>query len=95
MATFDFILRDDSAQGNSGRKAQKSGTPNWQKDLLAVNDHFSCISYLKVGKIDGNKISVTNQLGGAWIMSKDMLVSTSFSADHYEKEVKCTMTDLS
>jgi hypothetical protein len=61
MATFDFILRDVSAdQGDSGRKAQKLGEPNWKKDKLVVGDHFSCISYLKVTKIDGNKISVQN-----------------------------------
>lgn len=30
MATFDFILRDTSADpGDSGRKAQKQGDPNW------------------------------------------------------------------
>ena len=61
MATFDFILRDDSAQDNSGgRQVQKLGDPNWSRDKLAVGDNFSCISYLKVTKIDGNKISVTN-----------------------------------
>lgn len=35
-----------------------------------------------------------NQLGGAWIMSKDILVKSSYSADHYDREVKCSMTDL-
>lgn len=27
-------------------------------------------------------------------MSKDILLKSSFSADHFEKEVKCSMTDL-
>ena len=62
METFNFILRDTAAdQGDSGRKAQKLGDPNWDKAKLAVGDHFSCISYLKVTKIEGNKISVQNQ----------------------------------
>ena len=96
METFDFIMRDTSAdQGESGRKAQKTGDPNWDQNKLATGDHFSCISYLKVTKIDGNKISVQNHLGGNWIMSKDLLVKNSHSADHYEKEIKVTMTDLS
>ena len=29
------------------------------------------------------------------MMSKDLLVRDTYSADHFEKEVKCTMTDLS
>ena len=28
------------------------------------------------------------------MMSKDLLVRDTYSADHFEKEVKCTMTDL-
>jgi hypothetical protein len=27
-------------------------------------------------------------------MSKDIIIKSAFSADHYQKEVKCTMTDL-
>lgn len=27
-------------------------------------------------------------------MSKDIIIKSAYSADHYQKEVKCTMTDL-
>jgi hypothetical protein len=95
QATFDYILRADTNDGgDSGRKAQKSGKPNWDSKKLQVGDHFSCISYLKVEKIEGNKITVKNQLGGAWIMSQNILERDSYSADHFSKEVKCNMTDL-
>lgn len=36
-----------------------------------------------------------NQLGGSWIISKDLLERDMWSADHFEKEIKCTMTELS
>ena len=85
-------MRDDSKDG--GRKAAKLGSPNWDAKKLAVGNNLSCISYLKVTKIEGNKISVENKLGGGWIMSKQLLVRDSFSADHFSKEVKCSMTDL-
>lgn len=82
MATFDFILRADDGD-EPGRKAQKKGTPNWDRTKLAVGDNFSCISYLKVEKIEGVKITVRNQLGGAWIMSKAILERDSYSGDHF------------
>jgi hypothetical protein len=33
-------------------------------------------------------------LGGKWMMSKDLLVRDSWSADHFSKEIKTTMTEL-
>lgn len=40
-------------------------------------------------------MTVKNHLGGSWFISKDLLVRDAWSADHFEKEVKCSMTDLS
>ena len=57
----------------SGRKAVKSGKTLWDPKKLETKDIFSCISYLKVDKIDGNQVTVTNQLGGSWFMTKDIL----------------------
>jgi hypothetical protein len=56
---------------------------------------FSCISYLNVEKIDGAQVTVKNQLGGNWFISKDILERDMWSADHFDKEIKCNMTDLS
>lgn len=81
--------------GSSKRNTVKNGVPLWDQSKLAQGDHFSCISYLKVLKIDGNQVTVQNQLGGSWFITKDLLVRDMWSADHFEKEIKCTMTDLS
>jgi len=77
------------------RMAGKSGKPLWDPKKLAVGDHFSCISYLKVTKIDGSQITVKNHHGGSWFVSKDLLVRDMWGADHFAKDIKCTMTDLS
>ena len=94
-----FILRatvgskDASGSGNK-RNAVKKGKPLWDPTKLEVDDIFSCISYLNVQKVDGNTITVKNQLGGAWIISKDLLERDMWSADHFDKELKCIMTVL-
>jgi len=99
-----FILRatvggsaggSKAAGGKSDRKAAKSGKPLWDPKKLEVGDNFSCVSYLNVLKIDGNQATVNNHSGGSWFISKDLLLRDAWSADHFEKEVKCTMTDLS
>jgi hypothetical protein len=94
-----YILRatvgGKSKGAASGRKAAKGGKPLWDPKSLAVDDIFSCISYLKVEKIDGNQITVNNHQGGSWFITKDLLTRDMWSADHFDKEVKCGMTDLS
>ena len=95
-----FILRADGTgkgAGSSGaakRKANKNLKPLWDPKKLQVGDNFSNISYMKIDKIDGDTITVTNTYGGSWIMSKALIVRDAWSADHYEKEVKTTMTSL-
>jgi hypothetical protein len=84
-----------SKKSDSKRTASTSLKPLWDPKKLEINDFFSCISYLKVLKIDGNQVTVNNSLGGSWFISKDLLVRDMWSADHFEKEIKCTMTDLS
>lgn len=98
-----FILRAQvggnaavkGGSSNGKRAAVKTGPLLWDPNKLAEKDIFSCISYLKVEKIEGNTITVQNQLGGKWIISRDILEKEMWSADHFDKEVKCTMTDLS
>jgi hypothetical protein len=45
--------------------------------------------------MDGNEITVNNHKGEKWLISKDLLERDMWSADHFEREIKCTMTDLS
>jgi hypothetical protein len=58
VESASYILRatvgGKSKGAASGRKAAKGGKPLWDPKSLAVDDYFSCISYLKVEKIDGN-----------------------------------------
>jgi len=69
---------------SSGREAAKGGKPLWNPKSLAVDDFFSCISYLKVEKIDGNQITVNNHQGGSWFITKDILTRDMWSADHFD-----------
>lgn len=85
-----------SANGKSSvRKATKSGKPLWDPKKLQIGDQFSSISYLKVTSIEGNRITVKNSHGGSWFVSKDLMVRDMWSADHFNKTIKCSMTDLS
>ena len=93
-----YILRAAVGGKESGSKvaARKAvGVPLWDAKQMKVGQNFSCISYLRVDEIDDEKITVKNHLGGAWFISKNLLVRDMWSADHFEKEIKCTMTDLS
>ena len=93
VESASFILRA-TVDGKSKTKVKKT-EPLWDPKKLKKDDWFSCISYLQVKTIEGSKIRVENHLGGEWFISKDLLLSDCFSADHYEKEIKCTMTELS
>ena len=101
VESASFILR--ATVGGKGAKtstknkrtAAKQGKPLWDPSKLEPDDFFSCISYLKVSKTENNQITVDNHIGGSWLMSKDILERDMWSADHYDKEVKCTMSDLS
>jgi len=99
VESASYILRatvgGKKSPAASKRKAAKSGKALWDDKKLKVDDFFSCISYLHVTKIDGNQITVKNHLGGSWFITKDILLRDMWSGDHFEKEIKCTMTDLS
>ena len=96
--SMQFILRADTGAAGKGQKSKKKAGANlkplWDRTKLAVGDNFSSISYLKVDKIEGSTITVSNALGGSWIMSKDLLVKDAWSGDHFSREVKTSMTEL-
>lgn len=90
-----YILRaDNSGPMKQKRKANAALKPLWNRDRLEVDDYFSSVSYLKVQKIEGEAVTVTNSLGGSWKMSKELLVKNAWSADIFAEEVKTTMTEL-
>jgi hypothetical protein len=92
-----FILRATMASKGLGFEEHKdavSNEPLWDAKQLAVGQHFSCISYLRVDAIKNDKVTVQSQRGGAWHMSRDLLERDCWSADHFEREVTCSMTEL-
>ena len=55
---------------------------------------MSCHQYMKVIKIDGSVVTLANERGIKVMIDTNTLKEDSFSADHYEKEVTCNMTEL-
>lgn len=67
----------------------------WNPNELQKKDIFSNITYMKVKEIIGDKVTVQNHYGGSWIISKHLMARDMDSADHFDQEIKCTMTELS
>jgi hypothetical protein len=88
-----------SSNSKTIAKAQKLSKPakehKWERKQVKDGDYFSCHQYMKVVKISGDTIKLQNDRGESLEISKEVLICDSFSADHYEKEVRCTMTELS
>jgi len=49
---------------------------------------------MQVTKIKGNDIQLKTEFGHVIDIDKKVLHEDSYSADHFEKEVTCTMTEL-
>ena len=77
-----------SKLNKSTKKLQK----RFEGDIM-VGDWYSFTNYLKVLKIGKKDIEVKNQRGMIWTVSKDILEHMS-SANHFEKEIACTRTQL-
>ena len=86
-----FILKAKLGEGEA-EKVERS-EPLWDIKKLKVDDWFSSSTYLCVKKIEPQGITVKNQHGNAWLISKDV-VEGMYSADHFDKEQKCNMTEL-
>ena len=67
----------------------------WNRKQVKDGDFFSCHQYMKVVRVSGNSVDLVNERGQQLTIEKDVLIQDSFSADHYEREVTCNMTELS
>ena len=67
----------------------------WNHSKVTDGDYFSCHQYMRVEKIKGTDISLKNERGELVEIDLDCLNEDSYSADHFEKEVTCNMTELS
>lgn len=52
------------------------------------------MQYMKVKKIQDNYVELTNQHGEDLRIEKAIIEKDSYSADHYQLEVTCNMTEL-
>lgn len=76
-------------------KTIKKPVHKWNRDKLVIGDYFSCHQYMKVTDISFNNIKLVNERGEQVLIDRSVLINDSYSADHVEKEVNCTMTELS
>lgn len=75
------------------KKADKS--TKWTHSKVKDNDFFSEIQYMKVINIYGDAVFLANSDGKTLGIEKKVLQYDAFSANHFEKEVTCNMTELS
>jgi len=82
---------------NNRSKAIKkqSKEVKWDRSKLAVGDFFSCHQYMRVTNVKRNVVTLVNERGESLCIAKDVLVSDSYSANHFETSVSCNMTELS
>ena len=75
------------------KEVKREGEPLWDKDQFEAKQWFSQTAYWTVRSIEGNQVRVQNSYGMQMDVSKDML-EKMWSANHFEKEVAMTMTEL-
>ena len=75
------------------KKASKE--TKWAKNKLVMGDYFCCHQYMVVEKMNGTTIVLRNQNGEKVDIDIQVLNDDSYSADHFDKQVNCNMTELS
>ena len=65
------------------------------KKVLTVGEHFSCRQYLKVLSITGKIVKLQTENGKEIEVEKVIMEEDFYSGDHYDREVDCSMTELS
>jgi len=80
------------------KAAPKTGAGILEKKLniteLEKDDFLSLHQYMKVTKIVGSDIHLLTTLGNVIQIDKEVLLLDSYSAEHFEQEVACNMTEL-
>lgn len=79
------------------KKAQPVKENKWNRAKLTIGDFFSCHQYMQVIKIadSADTVDLKNERGELVQITLGVLYNDSYSANHFEKEVSCTMTELS
>lgn len=85
-----FIL---AAALGATKKSKVKREPLWDSKQFGLGKWFSQTAYLVVREIHADKILVENQYGDRMHVSRDILEKMD-SANHFEKEVPMTMTEL-
>jgi hypothetical protein len=93
VITSKPITKDKENKKYNNKAETKSPKPLWSWDKLEKGDIFSSVCYYQITSIDDPNIGVKNQVNNShYYITKDMIEYYMWSADHYEREVKCTMT---
>lgn len=79
---------------NQSKPIKKQDKPlhKWKRSHLKTGDFFSCHQYMQVKNVRGSEVTLRNERGETVCIDKDVLLRDSYSANHFEKEVSCTMT---
>jgi hypothetical protein len=76
-------------------KPKKALEVKWNPKNIKDGDIFSCNQYMKITGVWEEAVFLQNDRGESVGIRKHLLQRDSWSADHFEKEVTCTMTELS
>ena len=75
------------------RKAEKARKANWNRKKLDIGQYLSEVAYYRVEKILKDKVDVVSSLGNEITIDLSLLQDMD-SAQHYAREIFCTMTQL-
>ena len=78
----------------NSKPIKKNEKAKWDLKKVKSGDFFSCLQYMKVIEIEGQHVKLENQYGEHFHIEKSILERDSFSADHFQHEVTCNMTEL-
>jgi len=80
---------------NKAVAAKKIVKDKFKVQTIKNEDYVSCHQYMRVERIQGDNIHLLNDQGEKVEIDKAVLVQDSYSADHFDKQVTCNMTELS
>ena len=72
----------------------KTAKGSFDMKKIVPGEHFSCRQYLKVLQIAGDIVKLQTETGKEIEIQKVIMEEDFYSADHFEIEVPCTMTEL-
>ena len=88
--SFNFDASNLGATVNAGGKAAAMGVPLWNTKSLKNGDYLSTVNYWR--SVGGSKFMGVD--GAENTIPNNLLARDFWSADHFDKQIKCSATDL-